>query len=122
MIWTLFAYIFFWVAFFCLLLVTLIYLSDRTQIEWLKKVAGRFGETPAEIEQIRGILRRFGVIFLTVGVFLLLLSMSIDGMSPEDQGRHTLLQVACAVIVFWQIKGIRRLVKSQSPGGLKAKR
>jgi hypothetical protein len=122
MVWTLFAYIFFWVAFFCLLLVSLIYLSDRTQIEWIRKIAGRFGQTQAEIEQIRGIVRRLGVIFLVAGMFLLLVSMSTEGISPEDQGRRALMQLACAVIVFWQIKGIRRLVRSQSPGELKAKR
>ncbi len=115
MVWTLFSYIFIWVAFFCLVLVILIYLSNRTQSDWLKRVSSRFGQTPAETEQVRGILRRFGVLFLAAGVLFLLLSMPTGEMSPEDQGKLTLAEVACIVVVFWQIKGIRNVVKNQ-PG------
>jgi len=122
MVWTLFAYILFWVAFFCLVLVSLIYLSGRTQSDWLKRFSSRFGQTPAETEQVRRILKRFGILFLAAGALLLLLSMPTDEMSPEEQGRLSLVQVACAVIVFWQIKGIRDLVKNQPQGRLNAKR
>jgi len=115
MLWTLFAYIFFWVAFFCLLLMSLLYFSGRIQFDWLQRFSSRFGQTPAETEQVRGILRRFGVLFLAAGVLFLLLSMPTGKISLEDQGRLTLAEVACAVIVFWQIKGIRDIVKSQ-PG------
>jgi hypothetical protein len=115
MLWTLLAYIFFWVAFFCLLLMSLLYLSNYTQATWLKKFSKRFGETPAETEQVRGILRRFGVLFLAAGVLFLLLSMPTGELSPEDHGKLTLAEVACIVVVFWQIKGIRDIVKDQ-PG------
>lgn len=115
MIWTLFSYIFLWVAFFCLVLVILIYLSSRIQSDWLKRVSSRFGQTPAETEQVRGILRRIGVLFLAAGILFLLLSMPTGEMSPEDQGKLTLAEVGCAVVVFWQIKRIRSIVKSQ-PG------
>jgi len=115
MVWTLFSYIFIWVAFFCLVLVILIYLSNRTQSDWLKRLSRRFGQTPAETEQVRGILRRFGVLFLAAGVLFLLLSMPTGELSPEDQGKLTLAEVACIVVVFWQIKGIRNVVKNQ-PG------
>jgi hypothetical protein len=115
MAWTLFSYIFVWVSFFCFVLVILIYLSNRTQSGWLKRVSSRFGQTPAETEQVRGILRRFGVLFLTAGIFFLLLSVPTGEMSPEDQGKLTLAEVACIVIGFWQIKGIRHVVKNQ-PG------
>ncbi len=115
MVWTLFSYIFIWVAFFCLVLVILIYLSNRTQSDWLKRLSSRFGQTPAETEQVRGILRRFGVLFLAAGVLFLLLSMPTGELSPENQGKLTLAEVACIVVVFWQIKGIRNVVKNQ-PG------
>ncbi len=115
MVWTLFSYIFIWVAFFCLVLVILIYLSNRTQSDWLKRLSSRFGQTPAETEQVRGILRRFGVLFLAAGVLFLLLSMPTEETSPEDLGKLTLAEVACIVVVFWQIKGIRNVVKNQ-PG------
>jgi hypothetical protein len=120
MVWTLFAYIFVWVAFFCLVLVVLIYLSNRTQSGWLKRISSRFGETPAETEQVRGILRRFGVLFLAAGVLFLLLSMPTGEMSPEDQGKLTLAEVGCAVAIFWQIKGIRNMVKSQPGRGARS--
>ncbi len=115
MLWTLFAYIFFWVAFFCLVLFSLIYFSGRTQSDWLKRLSSRFGQTPAETDQIRGILKRFGLLFLAAGVLFLLLSVPVGEMSPEDQGRLTVGEVACAVMIFWQIKGIRDIVKGQ-PG------
>ncbi len=115
MVWTLFSYIFIWVAFFCLVLVILIFLSNRTQSDWLKRLSSRFGQTPAETEQVRGILRRFGVLFLAAGVLFLLLSMPTGELSPENQGKLTLAEVACIVVVFWQIKGIRNVVKNQ-PG------
>jgi hypothetical protein len=122
MVWTLFAYIFFWVAFFCLVLVILISLSNRPQSasDWLKKISSRFGQTPAETEQMRGILRRFGVLFLAAGMLFLLLSMPTGEMSAEDQGKLTLAEVGCAVVVFWQIKGIRNIVKSQPGRGARS--
>ncbi len=120
MLWTLFAYIFLWVSFFCLVLVCLIYFSGRTQSDWLKRVSSRFGQTPGETEQVRGILRRFGVLFLATGVLFLLLSMPRGEMSLEDQGKLTLVEVGCAVIVFWQIKGIRDIVKSQPKRNVKS--
>jgi hypothetical protein len=122
MVWTLFAYIFFWVAFFCLVLASLLYLSGQTQSDWLKRLSSRFGQTPAETDQARGILKRFGILFLAAGMLFLLLSMPTGQMSPEDQGRLTLVQIVCAVIVFWQIRGIKNLVKKQPQGRLNAKR
>jgi hypothetical protein len=101
-------------------LVVLIYLSNRTQSGWLKRISSRFGETPAETEQVRGILRRFGVLFLAAGVLFLLLSMPTGEMSPEDQGKLTLAEVGCAVAIFWQIKGIRNMVKSQPGRGARS--
>ena len=112
MLRALFAYIFFWVAFFCLVLVSLLYVSGRTQSDWLKRFSGRFGETPTETAQVRGILRRFGILFLAAALLLLLLSRPTTELSPEEQGGLTLLEAACALTIFWQIKGIRKLVKA----------
>jgi hypothetical protein len=117
MIWALFAYICFWVAFFCLFLIILLYLPDRVQSAGIKRFLRRFGEDPAEAAQVRGIIRRFGILFLAVGVFFWLLTAPTSQMSPEEQGMLTLAQVACALIVFWQIKGIRDFSKSQPKSG-----
>ena len=112
MLWALISYIFFWVAFFCLVLVGLLYLSGRTQSDWLKRFSGRFGETSAETAHVRGILRRFGIVFLAAAMLLLLLTRPTSELSPEEQGVQTLLEVACALTILWQIKGIRDLVKT----------
>jgi|RifCSP16_1_1023843.scaffolds.fasta_scaffold177387_1 hypothetical protein len=112
MIWALLSYIFFWVAFFCLVLVGLLYLAGRTQSDWLKRFSSRFGETAAETAQVRGILRRFGILFLAAGLLFLLLSQPTTELTPEEQGMLTLLEAACGLTIFWQIKGIRDLVKT----------
>jgi hypothetical protein len=122
MLWTLFAYIFFWVAFFCFVLGGLIYLSGRTRSKWLERFSSRFGRTPEETSQVQGILRRFGIIFLGAGILFLLISLPSDGLSVEDQGKRILLAMACGALIFWQIRGIRNLVKRQPQERLKAKR
>lgn len=119
MVWTLFAYIFFWVATFCLALFLLLHFSGRSQAGWIKRLARRFGETPAETEQVRGIFKRFGILFLAAGVFFMLMGMPTHDLTPEDQGKLALAQGACILIAFWQIKGIRDLVKGQPGRGAK---
>jgi len=115
MVWTLFAYIFFWVATFCLALFILLHFSGRSRFEWLNSFMRRFGETPAETERVREIFKKFGILFLAAGVFSMLVGIPTHDLSPENQGKLALAQGACILIAFWQIKGIRDLVKSQ-PG------
>ncbi len=113
MVWTLFAYMFFWVAFFCLALVLFLYLSKGLGWEWMKRFTSRFGESPEEISHVQGLMRRFGLLFLALGVFLLLIGVPKESLTPEDQGKITLVQAGCAVVVFWQIRGIRILTRRQ---------
>lgn len=116
MIWTLLAYIAFWVALFCAAWMILIVLSSRSEIPWLRRLGERFGPTAGERRQVQGLLQRLAIIFLAAGVFLLVIAYPKDGMTPEQVGQLTLLAILCGVIVFWQIRGIRNLVRSQRPG------
>ena len=114
MVWALFAHMALWVAFFCWVLLGLLYWSGRSQVEWLKKFAGRFGQSPADTQQVRQLMGRFGFLFMAIGFFFLLLSIPTAEIAPERQGELALMKAACVLLALWLMKGIRDLVKTQT--------
>ena len=112
MVWTLFAYIFFWMTFFCVAVTILLFLSTKSRATWLKEVAARFGGGSSETVGIRIGFLRFGILFAAVGILIQLVTSPEAEPSGDRSITITFSEAACVVVILWQVKSLWEMTRA----------
>jgi hypothetical protein len=125
MLWTLIAYIFFWMAFFCVAVTILLFLSTKSRAVWLKEVAARFGGSSSETVEIRRGFWRFGILFAAMGILIQLLTSPEAEPAGDRSITITFAEAACVVVILWQVKSLWEMTRAgreKRPAKTKGKR